>query len=267
VSAADLTLIYSTVVDNSATVGANVFVHQSSFIFRNSFGSVVALPQGGGDNCGFQGTPATTSSGYNFSDDDSCNFTEPTDNVADGNDPMLGALADNGGPTQTMLPQPGSPLIDAIQPISECQVDVDQRGVPRPQIKGCDTGAVEVLGASLRVDKVVSGTFGNPVPADGYSFAVSCTDGTSATLTVADATAGGSSDTLADILPGAVCTVTEAPVAYTNPNVAVQPIVTYDPATGSPLGEGDTEVVTVTNNFEGVNLLGIAVNIVPKFTG
>jgi hypothetical protein len=27
------------------------------------------------------------------------------------------------------------------------------------------------------------------------------------------------------------------------------------------------EVVTVTNNYEGVNLLGIAVNIVPKFTG
>ena len=182
----------------------------------------------------------STSEGYNFSDDDSCDFSEPTDNVADGNDPMLGALADNGGPTQTMLPQPGSPLIDAIQPISECQVDVDQRGVTRPQIKGCDTGAVEVLGASLRVDKVVTGTFGNPVPADGYSFAVSCTDGTSATLTVADATAGGSSDTVSDILPGAVCTVTEAPVAYTNPNVAVQPIVTYDPVTGSPLGEGDT---------------------------
>ena len=52
-----------------------------------------------------------------------------------------------------------------------------------------------------------------------------------------------------------------------NPNVAVQPIVTYDPATGSPLGEGETEVVTVTNNYENVNLLGIAVNLVPKFTG
>jgi hypothetical protein len=209
----------------------------------------------------------TTSEGFNFSDDDTCEFTDPTDNVADGNDPMLGALADNGGPTQTMLPQPGSPLIDAIQPVSECQVDVDQRGVSRPQIKGCDTGAVEVLGASLRVDKAVTGTFGNPVPATGYSFSVSCTDGTAASLTVADATNGGSTDTVNDILPGAVCTVTEAPVVYTNPNVAVQPIVTYDPATGSPLGEGETEVVTVTNNYENVNLLGIAVDIVPKFTG
>ena len=216
------------------------------------------------ENCWYEDS---SSEGFNFSDDDSCNFTESTDNVADGNDPMLGALANNGGPTQTMLPQPGSPLIDAIQPVSECQVDVDQRGVTRPQIKGCDTGAVEVLGASLRVDKVVTGTLGNPVPADGYSFAVSCTDGTSATLAVADATNGGSTDTVSDILPGAVCTVTEAPVVYTNPNVAVQPVVTYDPVAGSPLGEGDTEVVTVTNNYEAVNLLGIAVNVVPKFTG
>ena len=216
------------------------------------------------ENCWYEDS---TSEGFNFSDDDSCNFTESTDNVADGNDPMLGALANNSGPTQTMLPQPGSPLIDAIQPVSECQVDVDQRGVSRPQIKGCDTGAVEVLGASLRVDKVVTGTLGNPVPANGYSFSVSCTDGTSATLAVADATNGGSSDTVSDILPGAVCTVIEAPVVYTNANVAVQPVVTYDPVAGAPLGEGDTEVVTVTNNYEAVNLLGIAVNIVPKFTG
>jgi hypothetical protein len=47
----------------------------------------------------------------------------------------------------------------------------------------------------------------------------------------------------------------------------VQPAVTDDPAAGSPLGEGDTEVVTVTNRFDGVNLLGIAVNVVPEFTG
>ena len=209
----------------------------------------------------------SASEGFNFSDDDSCQFTEASDNVADGNDPMLGALADNGGPTQTMLPQPGSPLIDAIKPVSECQVDVDQRGVTRPQIKGCDTGAVEVLGASLRVIKVVTGTFGNTVPANGYSFKVSCTDGSTATLTVADATTGGSSGTLHDILPGATCTVTEDAVVYTNPNVVVQPAVTYQPPTGSPLGEGDVEAVRVTNDFGEVNLLGVAVSLTPKFTG
>jgi hypothetical protein len=85
----------------------------------------------------------TTSEGYNFSDDDSCGFTDSTDDVATGNDPSLGALADNGGPTQTMLPLVGSPLLNAIPPAS-CVVDVDQRGVTRPQGTGCDIGAVEV---------------------------------------------------------------------------------------------------------------------------
>ncbi len=147
IAAADLTLIYSTVVGNSATRGANIFIHQSTFIFRNSLGSVVADPQGGGTNCDFQGEPAVTSSGYNFSDDDSCSFTQPTDRQNAGN-PMLGALAANGGPTMTMLPQAGSPLVDAI-PVASCQADganginTDQRGVERPQGSGCDIGAVE----------------------------------------------------------------------------------------------------------------------------
>lgn len=147
IAASDLTLVYSTVTGNSATRGANIFIHQSSFVFRNSFGSVVADPQGGGTNCDFQGEPAVTSSGYNYSDDDSCLFTQPTD-VQNGGSPMLGALAANGGPTLTMLPQTGSPLIDAI-PVASCQADgaagitTDQRGVARPQGSGCDIGAVE----------------------------------------------------------------------------------------------------------------------------
>ena len=180
---------------------------------------------------------------------------------------MLGALADNGGPTETMLPQPGSPLIDAIQPISECQVDVDQRGVDRPQIKGCDTGAVEVLvraSASTRWSPARSTTRSRP---DGYSTAASCTDGTSATLTVANRPRVARPTHLADILPGAVCTVTESPVNYTNPNVAVQPIVTYDPVTGSPLGEGEHRGRDGHEQLRRGHLLGIAVNIVPKFTG
>jgi hypothetical protein len=150
IAAADLTLIYSTVVDNSATVGANVFIHQTTNVFRNSFGSVVARPAGGGENCGFQGGKDVTSSGFNFSDDASCLFAADTDRQ-DAGDPMLGALGANGGPTLTMLPQAGSPLVDAI-PVEQCQADgaagiaTDQRGVTRPQGGGCDVGAVEVAG-------------------------------------------------------------------------------------------------------------------------
>jgi hypothetical protein len=62
---------------------------------------------------------------------------------------MLGALGANGGIGQTMVPQTGSPLIDAI-PAASCQtglasgITTDERGITRPQGPGCDIGAVEV---------------------------------------------------------------------------------------------------------------------------
>ncbi|MGK7295305.1 MAG: choice-of-anchor Q domain-containing protein [Candidatus Wenzhouxiangella sp. M2_3B_020] len=63
-----------------------------------------------------------------------------------GANPQLGSLADNGGPTRTHLPAPGSPLLDAIPPGSGgcgTSVTADQRGEPRPAGTGCDIGAVE----------------------------------------------------------------------------------------------------------------------------
>jgi len=53
-------------------------------------------------------------------------------------DPLLGALADNGGPTQTVAPLPGSPALGAG---SECP-PTDQRGMPRAE--PCTLGALEV---------------------------------------------------------------------------------------------------------------------------
>lgn len=56
----------------------------------------------------------------------------------------LGPLQDNGGPTPTMQPGPGSAAIDAIAP-QDCTQSIDQRGVARPSGAGCDIGAVEVV--------------------------------------------------------------------------------------------------------------------------
>ena len=50
-------------------------------------------------------------------------------------DPMIGDLADNGGPTETILPLAGSPVLGAG---AGCP-PFDQRGVPRAR---CDSGAV-----------------------------------------------------------------------------------------------------------------------------
>lgn len=55
-------------------------------------------------------------------------------------------MQDNGGPTNTIALQKGSPAINAIpNRTSGCgtTIQTDQRGVERPQDKRCDTGAFE----------------------------------------------------------------------------------------------------------------------------
>jgi hypothetical protein len=173
-----LTLAYDTIVGNvwvpviGATSSANSGKVDAAIADQpanlsvgatfTSFGTIVALPQGGGTNCAVD---STTSQGYNWTDDTSCGFggAVTSDKVATPNDPQLNALGDFGGPTPTMLPFTPrfggvtSPVIDAI-PSAACQTGVaagittDQRGVTRPQLVGCDIGAVEVTLADLRVE-------------------------------------------------------------------------------------------------------------------
>lgn len=88
---------------------------------------------------------AATTAQYSMDSDGSCGLAG-ADNLSNAN-PLLGPLANNGGPTLTHLPQAGSPAIDSGSN-GLCQA-VDQRGVARP-IDGngdatatCDRGAVE----------------------------------------------------------------------------------------------------------------------------
>ena len=110
----------------------------SSLSLRNS---VVADSPAGG-NCSAGSVPIS-SSGFNLSDDSTCvsYFNQPGDR--NNSNAMLNSLANNGGPTQTHLPQPGSPLIDHGTNLG-CP-PADQRGVKRPQGQACDMGAVEVI--------------------------------------------------------------------------------------------------------------------------
>jgi CSLREA domain-containing protein len=78
--------------------------------------------------------------GVNASRDDTCGFAASSGIEAPL---LLGALADNGGPTPTHLPQAGSPLIGTASNAA-CRA-TDQRGVARPQGAVCDVGAVEVV--------------------------------------------------------------------------------------------------------------------------
>jgi beta-glucanase (GH16 family) len=78
------------------------------------------------------------SGGHNVVQDDSCNPVASDIIVWDA---LIGALADNGGPTWTHALLPGSPAIDAGDD-ALCPA-TDQRGVTRPQGAQCDIGAYE----------------------------------------------------------------------------------------------------------------------------
>ncbi len=113
--------------------------------------TIVANPLGGGSNC----VGTVTSQGFNLESTDTCGLTQATD-LTDA-DPQLGALADNGGPTETMLPSGTSPALDKGLAGA---AGSDQRGQTRtvdvPSVAnaaggdGTDIGAVE-LRPALRV--------------------------------------------------------------------------------------------------------------------
>jgi CSLREA domain-containing protein len=94
--------------------------------------SIVADASANG-NCG---GPIQTA-GHNLDSDGTCGFNATTDHP--GVDPLLAALADNGGPTDTRALGAGSPAVDAG---AGCGA-TDQRGVARPAGGACDIGAFE----------------------------------------------------------------------------------------------------------------------------
>jgi hypothetical protein len=132
ISAPSVTLDLSTVAHNWTGVRAGSL---------ESFGSVVAYSRQA--DC-IVGSVATD--GYNWDDDGTCDFHDSTDHSA-GGDPLLGVVAINGGPTETLLPQSGSPLVDVIPPAS-CNQPTDQRGISRPQGDACEIGSVEIESAA-----------------------------------------------------------------------------------------------------------------------
>ncbi|MCL2882539.1 MAG: hypothetical protein FWF45_06620 [Coriobacteriia bacterium] len=62
---------------------------------------------------------------------------------------LVGKLADNGGPTQTIMPTAGSVLLDAIPSDQSWVPATDQRGVTRPFGSASDVGAVEMRSAQI----------------------------------------------------------------------------------------------------------------------
>jgi hypothetical protein len=140
-----MTVIASTVSENT---GGGIYSGQD---VTATLGATIVASNTGG-NCLAYDAGSLSSAGYNLTNDKTgtaCGFTASTDLV--NKTPLLGKLADNGGPTKTMLPGPTSPAADVIpNPKTLMRVAVcpgtDQRGVARPG-EGetrCTIGAVEV---------------------------------------------------------------------------------------------------------------------------
>ncbi len=142
---ATASVLHATIASNSATAGGGV----------SNGGSVTLqgalLSANSGGNC--SGT--ISSAGSNLDNGTSCAFAGAGDLSAV--DPLLGALADNGGPTATHALASGSPAIDAAAS-GGCPA-TDQRGVARPvdgngdSLAACDIGAFE---ATAPVDLAIS---------------------------------------------------------------------------------------------------------------
>ncbi|MFI5282274.1 MAG: beta strand repeat-containing protein [Candidatus Dormibacterales bacterium] len=140
-----MTFIQSTFSGNTASTGAD--------IHNYSYGSVTAtttlimsiIANGvGSENCNSNGPPIIDG-GYNLDSGSSCGFTAAQHSL-NNSAPQLGALASNGGVTQTMALPVTSPAANAIPTsVSGCSGSTDQRGISRPQGTGCDIGAFELV--------------------------------------------------------------------------------------------------------------------------
>jgi hypothetical protein len=153
----------STIAHNTAGSGSNLVAFTETHI-KNT---IISNPDGP-DNC--IGGP--TSDGYNLTDT-TCGFTAAGDQQ--NADPMLGALAANGGPTKTHAPSFAGDAID--MGVSSTGETVDQRGQQRPWNfpdiadpvggDGTDVGAVEVqdtVPPNTIIDSGPSGITNDPSP-------------------------------------------------------------------------------------------------------
>jgi hypothetical protein len=152
---ATLTLTNCTLSGNSAAeYGGGIFNVGSKYVQPGTLtlgNTVVANSPSGGDCfAGFE----ITDDGHNLIEDatNSCGLTNGVNGNIVGVDPLLGPLANNGGPTQThaLCTGPGTPHPDcpAMSPAidagdaAQCPA-TDQRGAPRPYGATCDIGAYE----------------------------------------------------------------------------------------------------------------------------
>ncbi len=195
------------------------------------------------------GDPATIVASHTLVEDGTC-ITPGVDGNLSG-DPLLGPLADNGGPTLTHLPELGSPLIDAGD--NATCLSEDQRGLPRDD-GSCDIGSVERQ--QVVADYDLEATPTTPLttqPGGSVSFAYAITNSTAASVSgdpyfVAE-TSTGQTVSQGRIRTGTLPGGGAVAGSYTQPVPQSAPggVYTYRLVIGSfPSGSVDEEVFALT---------------------
>ncbi|HUI88698.1 MAG TPA: FG-GAP-like repeat-containing protein [Anaerolineales bacterium] len=201
INSGTLTVTNSTFYGNSAGNSGNYYgggiFNEGTLNFANTI-----IANSTFDDCLNDGTLGTNLS--NLVEDGSCS-------AGLSGDPELSALANNGGPTQTMALLAGSPAIDAGNDAS-CP-SVDQRGVSRPQGAHCDIGAFEYVGIS-------------------------------STATFTPTVAGSSVPT---ILPTEIPTFTPLPTSTPTPTPVPPATATFTPVPSDTMTPTATATLTPTN--------------------
>jgi CSLREA domain-containing protein len=139
-----------TITANTPIVGSNGGVYSAGSTLTRTEVRNSIIAGNTGTDVDFGGGPEVNSfqsNGYNVIGDGNAiaEFVEVGDqNDISGTALKLGALANNGGATQTHLPLSGSPALNR----GNTTLTTDQRGVARPQGSADDVGAVEVTSAT-----------------------------------------------------------------------------------------------------------------------
>jgi hypothetical protein len=209
---ATMTVIASTISGNTGDYSG---IYSSG---TATLGATIVADNTGG-NCDAYAAGDLYSAGYNLTNDKTgtaCSFDAATD-LVDKN-PLLGHLASNGGPTQTLLPGTKSPAADVIpnpttlRGVTVCP-STDQRGIARPGNgeTRCTIGAVEAAftsptttsvtltpatvtaGTSVVYLAVVTPTSGTGTPSGTITFSTGSTSLCTAVLSGGAAACGATS--------------------------------------------------------------------------
>jgi hypothetical protein len=180
-------------------------------------------------NCGPIASGGITSLGHNLDSGSDCGLPSPEMSNAN---PLLGPLANNGGPTDTLALAASSPAIDQVPATGANCPSIDQRGIPRPQGPACDIGAFELSVAAHCSDVSAQTPAGGGV----VSIALSCAGSTGLTYVIVTPPADGKLD---------VINQADGTVNYT-PNVGFHGTDSFSYDAVDAAGPSNTATATIT---------------------